>query len=440
MKILFIIINFIALLWGLHWVYSEPSPEPVITSLVLLWTFLTQILTNEEIKSKIKLTQKNKSKESHNYQAWRDQTVTDNKIIQKGWNDSQQIQSDTVIIKNGISEERVRYIYEEKSLKLKNFYTSEALKVANQRVWKLENILIPKMKEIDWALEIFWDPSFQLLLVEAQKTAAATERSADYDLLSELLVHRFNKNESRIDRAAINRAVEIVDNISNEALLILTISHAISFFVPVGWNAFSWLDALNSLFWKLLYKELPQNDNWLDHLDILDAVRVNSLWRLKKTQEYYVSILSWYVDIGIKKHSKNHTKALELLKINNLSHNILVDSIYNNEYLVIPVTHRNEIKSLKKLKSNWYGKWIESILSKEESDTLESIYDLYVDDNSIKQENIKLFMQEWNKRKNLKILWERRDKIWKSFNITSVGKVLAHSNAQRCDSTLPPLN
>ncbi len=60
---------------------------------------------------------------------------------------------------------------------------------------------------------------FQLLLVEAQKAAASTERVADYDLLSELLIHRFEKGENRVMRAGISRAVEIVDKISDDAML-----------------------------------------------------------------------------------------------------------------------------------------------------------------------------------------------------------------------------
>ena len=49
-------------------------------------------------------------------------------------------------------------------------------------------------------------------------------------------------------------------------------------------------------------------------------------------------------------------------------------------------------------------------------------------------------MEEWNKRTNLKILREWWDNIKFSMQLTSVGKVLAHANAQRCDESLPPLN
>ena len=116
------------------------------------------------------------------------------------------------------------------SLQARKDYTQEALAIANSRVAEFENQLLPKMEALDGALEAFADPSFQILLVEAQKTAASTERPADYALLSELLIHRFQKGENRIVRAGISRAIGIVDVISDDALLGLTILHSASGF------------------------------------------------------------------------------------------------------------------------------------------------------------------------------------------------------------------
>ena len=79
-------------------------------------------------------------------------------------------------------------------------------------------------------------------------------------------------------------------------------------------------------------------------------------------------------------------------------------------------------------------------LSEEQKNALKEIYDLYKQDESVKQENIKVFMQEWDKMSNLKMLREWWDNIRTSIQLTSVGKVLAHSNAQRCDNNLPPLD
>jgi len=79
-------------------------------------------------------------------------------------------------------------------------------------------------------------------------------------------------------------------------------------------------------------------------------------------------------------------------------------------------------------------------LSEAQINAINSVYELYKKDGNIKQQNIKLFMEEWDKRSNLKALREWWDNISTSFQITSVGKVLSHSNAQRCDKNLPPLN
>jgi len=73
----------------------------------------------------------------------------------------------------------------------------------------------------------FCDPSFQFLLVEAQKTAASTDRTTDYDILSELLAFRARRLDDRNVRIGVKHAVKIIEDISNEALLGLTLLHAV---------------------------------------------------------------------------------------------------------------------------------------------------------------------------------------------------------------------
>jgi hypothetical protein len=72
-----------------------------------------------------------------------------------------------------------------------------------------------------------------------------------------LLIHRFQRGENRITRAGISRAVEIVDEISDEALLGLTVCHAVSYFLPASGNIYQGLDVLNDLFGKIIYNKLP---------------------------------------------------------------------------------------------------------------------------------------------------------------------------------------
>ncbi|MDD2950907.1 MAG: hypothetical protein PHU29_08980 [Sulfuricurvum sp.] len=362
---------------------------------------------------------------------------------QKGGDGSTNIQTEQMVVDVGIDEKRAREVFQEMNLQLRKEYSQEALEIANARVNEFENSLMPKMEKVDGALEAFADPSFQLLLVEAQKTAASTERPADYDLLSELLVHRFKKGNNHIARAGISLAVDIVDKVSDDALLGLTVAHSISNFFPSSGNIQEGLDVLNNLYGKIIYGELPAGYDWLDHLDVLNTVRINSFGNLKKVQLYYPEILHGYIDVGIKKDSENYTKAIKILDSNDLPKEVLVEHSFNSDFLRIPLPNRAQIESIalsQQVLQDGNVVVVSVMLSEGQVEAINSIYDLYSQDNSLKQKNINLFMEEWDKRPNLKVLKEWWDNIPTSFTITSAGKVLAHSNAQRCDKSLPPMN
>jgi hypothetical protein len=366
-----------------------------------------------------------------------------NSQSQKGGDSSTNIQTQQMIVHVGIDEKRAREIYQEMNLQLRKDYSQEALNIANARVVEFENRLMPKMAQVEGALEAFADPSFQLLLVEAQKTAASTERPADYDLLSELLIHRFQKGENRIARAGISLAVEIVDKISDEALLGLTVTHAVNTFTPVSGDIHQGLDVLNDLFGKLFYSELPAGNYWLDHLDILDTVRLNPFGSLKKVQQYYPEQLHGYIDVGINKNSENNGKAFEILKHNNLPSALLIEHSLNSDFLRLRIPSVNHIDSLSLVHQIVHEGQLIQIpvkLTEEQKKAIGSIYELYPIDGNIRQNNVKSFMEEWDNRPNLKKLKGWWDNISTSFTVTSVGKVLAHSNAQRCDRNLPSLD
>lgn len=365
------------------------------------------------------------------------------KQTQEGGDGSTNIQAQQMVLHVGIDEKRAREVFQEMNLQLRKDYTREALEIANSRVAEFENSLLPKMQSVEGALEAFSDPSFQLLLVDAQKTAACTERPADYDLLSELLIHRFKKGDNRVTRAGISLAVEIIDKISDEALLGLTVAHSVANFFPASGELKSGLDTLNRLFGKIIYGELPKGQEWLDHLDILNTVRLNSFGSLKKLQDYYSGVLPGYIDVGIKKDSENYASAIKILQSNNLSTELLVEHSLNSDYVRIPVPHRENIKNLtfhRPVVHQGAQVLIPIESTPEQILAIESIYDLYSSDNTVKQQNIKLFMDEWNQRENLRTLIDWWDNIPTLLTITSVGKVLAHSNAQRCDSSLPSLD
>ncbi|WP_279461965.1 hypothetical protein [Aeromonas dhakensis] len=147
--------------------------------------------------------------------------------------------------------------------------------------------------------------------------------------------------------------------------------------------------------------------------------------------------------MGIIKHSESHNKAIELLHSHNLPESILIEHVFDHDCVRLSVRDKHGINELHlSRRLGYFGGAIyqNEKLSEEQKSALRSIYDLYSNNVDKKQQNIKIFMSEWDKRPSLKKLREWWDQIPIAFTITSVGKVLAHSNAQRCDNSLPPLD
>lgn len=362
-----------------------------------------------------------------------------NKLSQKGGDKSLQMQIGAVVV--GIDEKRVREIFDEKFALRKQEYSEEALALATTRVKEFEECLISKISAIEKGLMAFADPSFQFLLVEAQKSAASTERPIDYDLLSELLINRIQNGEDRKIRAGISRAVEIVGDVSDDALLGLTVFHSIEKFIPSSGDINKGLDCLDNFFCKIIYGELPDGKDWLNHLDILDALRVNRFGGLNSLEKIYSIILDGYVAVGIKKDSEEYNKALEIIHKTKLNPaGILVQHVLNNDYVRLEISQKNmiDIQEINEINDTQVTTRPITHLEKE---ALKAVYQLYEKNSMLEEHNIKKFMSEWNKRPNLKILREWWDNLPSlHIEITSVGEVLAHANAQRCDNNLPPLN
>jgi hypothetical protein len=368
------------------------------------------------------------------------------KQMQKGGDNSQQIQAGTVVVNNGISEERVRAIFDEKIEMALYECSTEAKNIAAERIEQFKADFIPKLVKANMVEELK-DPSVQMLLIEAQKAAASTERPVDYSLLSELLIHRINKGFDRHARAGISKAVEIVDTISDEALLGLTVAHSVQYFVPVAGNISQGISILENLFNKVVYAPLSVGVEWIDHLDVLNAIRINMFGSLKKMNQWYPEMLSGYVDVGIEKSSDDYSKAKELIENAALPNDILCDHELRDGYVRLQIisVNRLDIVLINRIQPfNLNGTIVNLPISNRLTDAqiqaVNDIFALYTNDAQKRTENITAFMAEWDKRDSLKRLHEWWDNIPASITINAVGRVLAHANAQRCDPNLPPLD
>lgn len=270
-----------------------------------------------------------------------------NKQTQQAGEGSQQIQATnvTIINNNGPTEEqvneRVKKVVKELIPVAIKEYTEEARETANERIAKLENFILPRISQVDGMLESFADPAFQRLLVKAEQEAAVSERDADYELLTELLVCHVQKGDDRKNRAGIIKATEIVDMVDNDALCGLTIINTLESIKPAWGNVSEGLAILNRLYKKLEYMDLPMGIEWLEHLDALGAIRLSSgITTLKKFSEYYPGVLTGYACVGIKKGSEEHKKAVELLSTVNIGLSGLADNCFLDGYVRLEIVNK----------------------------------------------------------------------------------------------------
>lgn len=302
--------------------------------------------------------------------------------------------------------------------------------------------MIPKMLQIEGALNFFSDPSFQFLLANAQRAAAASERNADYDMLSELLICRIEKGQSRKTRTGISQAIEIIDKIDDDALCALTVFYAIHNIIPQSLSCKGGIQVLADLFKKLMYMDLPTGTDWIDHLDILRTIRINTVSHFKKMEEFYPHKLEGYSSVGIKVGSDDYKKAIEMLSIINLNPSILHSNEFCNNYVVLPVARKNEIQNLQRtriISVNDIPINVVEEFSETDIAVLESIWDLYTQDTEMKEKVRIAFMEEWDSHPTLKKLHIWWNKLPCAFGVTHVGTVLAHTNAKRCDRNIPEL-
>lgn len=360
--------------------------------------------------------------------------MENSKQTQKAGENSQQYQIGTIIVNQGITEERAREIYSEMIPSSLKDYTSDAYALANQRIGKLENCVLPKLNEIDGLLQSFADPAFQILLKKAQQSAAATEREDDYALLSELLICHVQKGTNRKNRAGIKQAVEIVDQIDNDALCALTVAHAVSSYLPTSGDCSEGLQVLDSLFKQLMYQELPTGTEWLDHLDILGALRFSLIGNMKKISEYYPANLDGYVCVGIKTNSDDYKKAIELLTNTQIIDTFLVPNECLDGYVRLKIQNKSAIDKLV-LNNNS----ISIPVQQNQKDALKKVWDLYTKDSNLQKQATENFMKLWDSYDSLhkvRLWWES---IPNAFQLTRVGEILAHTNARRCSSDIPEL-
>lgn len=354
--------------------------------------------------------------------------------VQKAGKEAQQYQIGNITINSGITEERARAVFNEMIPQALANYTQEAYKTANERVNKLEERIMPRLEKVEGLLPSFADPAFHVLLRKAQNKAAVTERESDYDLLTELLICHVQKGNDRKKRVGIDKAIEIIDFIDNDALCALTIAFVTRAFLPVTGNVEMGISILNQMYQELIYEKLPVGDSWMDHLDILGTIRITPFSSVNKIEEIIANSLDGYVAVGIKRDSADYFKATQLLQTVGLSNNILVANEFLQDYVKLEIRNVDAISQLSIINDK-----ISRPINQKEVDILKEIVKLYDDNSELKTKVKEKFFLRFDSYDSLKKLHEWWNSIEGSFSITEVGRIIAYINAKRCIPELPDI-
>ena len=357
-----------------------------------------------------------------------------NKQSQQAGEGSQLVQAGTIVINQGVSEERVRTVFNEMVPRALEEYTKEAYAKANERNRNWGNSVLPRVNEVEGMLEAFADPAFQRVLRKAQQSAAVTDEKADYDLLTELLVCHVQKGDNRKNRAGILKATEVVDLIDNNALCALTIMNIVEFAIPTLGDVMLGMYVLSDVYSKLEYTDLPEGIDWMEHLELLGAIRLSRNIKLNKFEDFYARALNGYACVGIRKESDNYKTAIELLKSIQIGERGLRDNILLDGYVRLDVPNKDYIERMILTDKNGIHK-----IRPEEKEVFNSIWNMYEKNEKMQKEVNKRFMDRWDSFESLKKVHDFWDSIPTSYDITQVGRILAHTNAKRCDPSLPDL-
>lgn len=296
-------------------------------------------------------------------------------LTQKAGDKSFQIQAPGAVFIQGVTEERVRTIFKEMNA---------------------ESRTEPAQKS-------------------QETTAAISEELCKLD------------NGNRIKRSILHHAAEIVHEIDKSALFSLTIFYMLSL-RPTALNSLDGLMRLSQIMEKLSEENLPENPLWLEHLDLLKAVRILPWQRPCKLSQYYPSCVPGYTSVGIKVGSPQHEQAKKILQDVQLPDTLLLMNEFLTDYVRLPIA---DFSLLNQYEYNG------TPLTEKHQQAFQTIIGLYDTDPGQQKTVNEHFMTAFDLFPALKKIHIWCDSIPYSFNITSVGLLLVNLNARRFEPTIP---
>nr|WP_156159164.1 LPO_1073/Vpar_1526 family protein [Demequina gelatinilytica] len=303
-------------------------------------------------------------------------------------------------------------------------YADESTRVIQERITKLDDRIIASLIR-EGRLEVFADPGFLRSYKRAQEGAAVSEHDSDYDLLSGLLVDRAARGTIRTVRTGIEKAIEIVDSVDDEALRGLTVFQALQQYSPLAQTLDAGLDAMDALMGDLVDGPLPEGIEWLDHLDVLDAIRLSQVSSLKPFREYYPNRMPGYLARGVLAEGFDWPFTHGGKEY--IDPRLMVQHELKPDYLRFAVAQAQTLDAMG--------------IPSDVADGLASQAKRFGFGN-VDKSLVEPFLERLRLRPNLAQIEQWWGQIPHAVQVTAVGRVLARANALRLDKrgVLPPID
>lgn len=349
-----------------------------------------------------------------------------------------EINAPVIISSNSITEDRARLICKEEfQIALQN-WSYEAGALAERRIRDLEDKIIPKMLEHDETLKIFGNPSFQMVIRKAQITAGCSDRAQDLDLLADLVLHRAKENGNKEHSVGITKAIEIVDQIASKALIAISLVYAYQKLLPVSNDMGQGLGILDELYDKIKQNiDLPTDQEWLEHLDVLSVVRLSNFGGFRKAKDFQCKTLSNYLTLGIDKKSEEYCNLVSEFR----DHELPLD-MFVQDHPLRPGFARwwapYDIDSISLIEYSMKDKRT-VIFSDKQREVLKRQQNILIKDGSEDSVMRDSFWDLYSSYPNLKLVSDWWDSFKIHFQITPIGVALANAYIHGIDPSVPLL-
>lgn len=246
---------------------------------------------------------------------------------------------------NSPSREEVKQVVQEMLAEMEARLTHKFKEEYRNSANKLNTLIIPRLEE-QGMLGAFEDPGFLKVLFEAYRTATLLKGRDSFDILSDLIVTRAAHPELDSRKIAIEKAISILDNMSDRSLKGLATYYCLLFIGPQRGDIFKGLDAYAGAFEELGVDDLPTGTEWLEEIDMLGAGRVSTISAtMRPFEDLFSELFAGYLVKGIKPDSEEYMKAVNLLEKASLPKELLIPHELHKGYVRLPMIRESFVET-----------------------------------------------------------------------------------------------